>query len=190
MNIDLNTSAPLFEMTDVYGRNIGLSDYRGKKVFLGFFRHAGCPFCNLRMHTLANVWEELKKEGLEMIFFFESNSRVLLRSSFHQEVSPIPLISDPNKLWYDAYGLEESAMKSALGHISSFVKSAIQAKLKGLPMHLMADGESINTMPTEFLLDENLVIRKLHYSQRLSDRLNVDDIYHFVRASSHATVAP
>lgn len=179
MNIDVNASAPLFNLKDIFGRNIDLKTYEGKKVFLGFFRHAGCPFCNLRVHALTKVHEDLKAKGLEMIFFFESKASVLLRSSFHQEVSPIPLISDPEKQWYDAYGLESSGFKSAMSHITSFAKTAIQAKVKGLPMHMMADGESISTMPAEFLIDEKLVIRKLHYSQRLDDRLSLEEIHAF-----------
>ncbi|MEK6480348.1 redoxin domain-containing protein [Catalinimonas sp. 4WD22] len=188
MNLDVNVSAPLIQSEDIFGRKIDLNTYKGKKVFIGFFRHAGCPFCNLRVHTLTKAHEELKALGLEMIFFFESSKSVLLRSTFHQEVSPIPLISDPEKTYYNAYGLENSAQKAAIGHIRSFVKSAIQAKMKGLPMHMMADGESIRTMPAEFLLDENLIIRKLHYSQGLSDRMSLDDIYAFAKQQNARAV--
>lgn len=188
MNVNINTSAPLFRLKDIFGREIDLKSYAGKKVFLGFFRHAGCPFCNLRVHTLTKAHEELRSKGLEMIFFFESKESVLLRSTFHQEVSPIPLISDPEKTWYDAYGLESSGFKSAMGHITSFAKTAIQAKLKGLPMHMMADGESIHTMPAEFLIDEKLVIRKLHYSQRLTDRFALKEIYDFAEQKKLSTL--
>ncbi len=162
-------------------RTIDLEAYRGRKVLVAFFRHAGCPFCNLRVHHLLKVHEELKQQGLEMIFFFELKQAVLLRSMFHKEISPIPLISDPDKVHYNAYGLEESGPKAARGHAVSFVSTAIQAKLKGLPMHTMADGESIKTMPAEFLLDENGVIRELHYSQKLTDRLNMDLLHAFAR---------
>lgn len=186
MTLELNNAAPVFDMKDIYGRQINLEAYRGKKVFIGFFRHAGCPFCNLRVHKLTNMHQELKANGLEMIFFFESKEKILLRSTFHQEVSPIPLISDPEKEWYDAFGIEDSSKKSTVGHITSFARSAIQAKLKGLPMHLMADGESYGTMPAEFLLDENLIIRKLHYSQKLSDRLELEDLMEFARQKQMA----
>ena len=188
MNLDINTSAPLFRLKDIFGREINLRDYEGKKVFLGFFRHAGCPFCNLRVHTLTKAHEDLKAKGLEMIFFFESKASVLLRSTFHQEVSPIPLISDPEKIWYDAYGLENSGLKSAIGHVTSFARTAIWAKLKGLPMHMMADGESISTMPAEFLMDEQLVIRKLYYSQKLTDRFALEEIYAFAEQEKPAVV--
>lgn len=116
---------------------------------------------------------------MDMIFFFESNEKVLLSSTFHQEISPIPLISDPDKIWYQTYGIENSALKSAVSHLTSFIQTAVKAKLKGLPMHAMAGGESINTIPAEFLLDENLIIRKVHYSKGLNDRMSIDHIMEF-----------
>lgn len=189
MAISKEVIAPVFNLKDVYGRMIDLEAYRDKKVLIAFFRHAGCPFCNLRVHTLSKVHEELKGQGLEMIFFFESKESVILRSSFHQGVSPIPIISDPAKTWYDAYGLESSGYKSAASHLTSFVQTAFKAKSLGLPMHAMADGESINTMPAEFLLDKGLLVKELHYSQRLNDRMNLNMIRDFVAKGSISIAA-
>lgn len=179
MELKQNVTAPVFVLKDIFGRSIDLNAYRDKKLLIAFFRHAGCPFCNLRVHNLTKAHEELKSKGMEMIFFFESKEAVLLRSIFHKEVSPIPLISDPEKIWYKAYGLENSTAKSTMSHITSFVQTAIKAKRTGVPMHLMADGESFSTMPAEFLLDKNLEIKKLHYSQDLNDRLDIDTIRAF-----------
>jgi len=177
--LDLNVTAPNFELTDIFGRTINLEDYRGKKVFIGFFRHAGCPFCNLRVHFLQKNHLALKAKNLEMIFFFESSSKLLLSSMFHKEVSPIPLIGDPEKIWYATYGVENSALKSAKSHLTSFIQTAIKAKMNKLPIHTMASGESINTIPAEFLLDENQIIRKIHYSKGLNDRMSIEHIYEF-----------
>lgn len=179
MTIERNLIAPVFCLKDVYGRTIDLSRYQDKKVLIAFFRHAGCPFCNLRVHALSKVYEELKEKGLEMIFFFESKEQVVLRSSFHQEVSPIPIISDPEKQWYKAYGLETSLYKSTMSHIETFVQTVIKAKSAGVPVHAMADGESFSTMPAEFLLEEGLIVKELHYSQRLNDRMNLQAIRDF-----------
>lgn len=179
ITLDLNVSAPSFQLTDIFGRTINLQDYKGKRVFIGFFRHAGCPFCNLRVHLLQKHYPELKNKNLEMIFFFESKERVLLPSMFHKEVSPIPLIADPEKVWYQTYGIESSAAKSMKSHLTSFIQTTIKTKMKGLPVHMMADGESINTIPAEFLLDENLVIRKIHYARGLNDRMSIRHIYDF-----------
>jgi len=182
MKLTKNVVAPHFKLKDMYERTIDLADYRDKKVFIGFFRHAGCPFCNIRVHTLKKAQEELKAKGLEMIFFFESKLEVLKMSTFHKEVSPIPLISDPEKKIYAAYGLENSGFKSAVSHLTSFVQTAFKASKLGVPIHLMADGESISTMPAEFLLDKGLIVKEIHYSERLNDRMNLNTIRSFAAA--------
>jgi peroxiredoxin len=184
MKLESNLTAPVFALKDIFGRMIDLNAYKDKRIFIGFFRHAGCPFCNLRVHALTKVHEELKAKGLEMIFFFESKENVLLRSIFHKEVSPIPLISDPEKKWYDAYGLESSGYKSAVSHITSFVQTAFKARKAGVPIHMMADGESINTIPAEFLIDKGLIIKKVHYSQGLNDRISLDIVKGFAENGS------
>lgn len=179
MTVQKNVVAPTFKLKDIFGRMIDLQDYRDKKVLIAFFRHAGCPFCNLRVHALSKTHEELKSKGLEMIFFFESKEKVILRSSFHLGVSPIPIISDPEKEWYNKYGLEPSALKSAVSHMTSFARAVLNAKAAGVPVHMTKSGESLSTIPAEFLLDKGLVIKKLHYSERLDDRLELSEIKAF-----------
>lgn len=185
MKLQVDVTAPLFKLNDIFDREIDLSSYKEKRIFIGFFRHAGCPFCNLRVHALTKVHEELKAKGMEMIFFFESKKEVLLRSIFHKEVSPIPLIADPQKIQYAAYGLENSATISAKSHLTSFVQTAFKARMAGVPMHTMADGESINTIPAEFLIDKGLIVKKVHYAQGLNDRLSIDLLKEF---AANATV--
>lgn len=75
ITLDLNVKAPDFNLIDVYDRPTSLAQLKGKKVFIAFFRHAGCPFCNLRVHFLQKHHLELKEKGLEMIFFFESSKK-------------------------------------------------------------------------------------------------------------------
>jgi thioredoxin-dependent peroxiredoxin len=178
MKLTTNINAPVFHLKDIYGRMIDLNQYSNRRLFIGFFRHAGCPFCNLRVHALTKVYEQLKDQ-MEMIFFFESKESVLLRSTFHKEVSPIPLIADPEKKWYAAYGIESSGYKSAVSHITSFVQTAFKASAAGVPIHLMSDGESIKTMPAEFLIDKGLVIKDVHYAERLNDRMDISRIKRF-----------
>jgi len=181
MRIEQNVIAPVFNEKDIYDREINLQDYKDRKVLIAFFRHAGCPFCNLRVHYLSKAHESLKAAGLDMIFFFESKAPIILRSTFHRGTSPIPIISDPTKKWYDSYGLESSGTKSAISHMTSFVQTTFKAKSLGLPVHLMASGESISTMPAEFLLDKGLIVKRVHYSERLNDRLEIADIEAFAR---------
>lgn len=183
MKLTTYLQAPIFNIKDVFDRQIKLEDYRGKRTLIGFYRHAGCPFCNMRVHALTKAHPELKELNLEMIFFFESRKEVILRSTFHTEVSPVPIIADPENTWYRAYGIEKSGYKSAVSHLTTFVQTAIKAGRTGVPLHLMAGDESIKTMPAEFLLDENLTIQKLHYSERLNSRMLVDEILAFAKGN-------
>ncbi len=185
MKLELNITAPKFKLPSVFGGEINLEDYKGKKVLIAFFRHAGCPFCNLRVHTLNKHYEDFKNKNLEMIFFFESPATLIQRSTFHKDVLPIPILSDPEKIWYNTYGLEESSRISAMSHLTSIIQSTIKAKMKGLPVYTMAAGESINTIPAEFLLDENLIIRRIHYSTSLTDRMSIKDIQEFAGTSGY-----
>lgn len=178
--VELNVSAPVFNLLDIYDREIDLKQYKGKKIFIGFFRHVGCPFCNLRVHSLFKKYEEYKAQNMEMIFFFESRKEVILRSIFHKEISPIPIIGDPEKIWYKIFGIENSVLKSTTSHLTSFIQTALSAKFKNLPMGLISGNESYSTMPAEFLIDENLIIRKIHYSNSLNDRLSFADIENFI----------
>lgn len=188
MKLNLNVKAPSFDLNDVFDRRINLEDYKGKRTLIGFYRHAGCPFCNLRVHALTKIYPQVKEMNMEMIFFFESKKDVILRSTFHQEVSPVPIISDPENTWYKAYGIEKSGVKSAVSHITTFVQTAIKAGKTGVPMHLMAGDESIKTMPAEFLLDEELIVRKLHYSERLNQRMLTSEIIDFANKRENKEV--
>ena len=179
MRLQQNLPAPLFYLRDIYGRTIDLEQYRNNWILIGFFRHAGCPFCKLRVHALTKVHDEMLGKGLKMIFFFESKSSQLLRSTFHQEVSPIPLISDPEKKLYKAYGLEPSVGKSPISHLTTFVQTAMKASSAGVPIHMMKSGESFSTMPAEFLIREGLIVDSVHYSERLNDRFSVEAIRSF-----------
>lgn len=173
--------APEFQLKDINNRSIVLKEYADQKLLIGFFRHAGCPFCNIRVHNLSKLYEELKPTGFKMIFFFESPVELISMSTFHGELSPIPIISDPEKVWYAKYGLEPSAYKSAVSHLRSFVGTAFEAYRKKLPMHMMKSGESINTIPAEFLIDRGLKIHEVHYSESLTDRMDVGKIRAFAK---------
>ena len=79
----------------------------------------------------------------------------------------------------ETYGIENSAGKSARSHLTQFIQTAVRAKLKGLPMHMPPNEEKLSTMPAEFLLDEEGIIRKVHYSKGLNDRMAIDFIQDF-----------
>jgi thioredoxin-dependent peroxiredoxin len=176
MRLKEGTKAPNFSAIDIYGNSISIEDMAGKKLYLGFFRNVHCPFCNLRVHELTKQRIELEKKGLKMIFLFESNTRQLQMSIFHKEVSPIPLIGDPEKKFYSLYGVESSTLKM----LSTFLKpGTFSAKREGEKFNVPDEKESdvtMNLIPADFLIDENQTIVKAHYGTHLRDHIAIDEI--------------
>jgi kynurenine formamidase len=68
--------------------------------------------------------------------------------------------------------------------VLEFVQTAFKAYRAGVPIHTMADGESINTIPAEFLIDKNLIIKKVRYAKGLNDRISLDVIKQFAENGS------
>jgi peroxiredoxin len=60
------TKAPQFELRDVSGRNVRLSDYKGKVVLINFWA-TWCPPCRAEMPDLIRLQREHAKQGLQII---------------------------------------------------------------------------------------------------------------------------
>lgn len=170
-----------FNVSDAFGKPIKLSSYNGNKVLLSFFRNVHCPFCNLRVHELSKLREQLEDKGLKMIFFFESTPESIQNSVFHQEMSAIPLIGDPEKKIYSQYGIEASALKM----MSTFFTSGVMKGMKeGSKYDVPKEKESHVTqtlIPADFLIDENMIVRKVHYGANVKDHLPTEEIKQFVK---------
>ncbi len=176
MRLKTGQSAPLFSLTDIYDREIDLSSYKNKnkKILISFFRNVACPFCNFRIHQLTKKNEKWK-EKLEMIFFLESKKEVVLRSTFHQDVSPIPIISDEKKMIYQKYGIEKSTLKF-LGTMLSSTHRATFNTAKEMGLAVNSGEKLITTIPADFLLDENLTIIEAYYGNNIGDHLPFEKI--------------
>ena len=58
--------APQFELRDLNGRTVRLSDYRGKVVLINFWA-TWCPPCRAEMPDLVRLQREHGNEGLQII---------------------------------------------------------------------------------------------------------------------------
>jgi thioredoxin-dependent peroxiredoxin len=179
MKLKNNQLAPDFSVTDIYNKPIRLSDLKGRKIHLGFFRNVSCPFCNLRVHQLSKLADRFRENGMEMIYFFESKPEVIRRSSFHQGVSPVPLVGDPERKIYNMYGVDSSVTKMIA---TLFKKDTIKNFNEGKSLNLPVDKESTQSLiPADFLIDESLNIYKSHYGNNLNDHIHIDEITAFAK---------
>jgi len=59
-------SAPNFKLTDLNGKSISLSDYKGKVLFLNFWA-TWCPPCRAEIPDFVEAYAEQKANGLEIL---------------------------------------------------------------------------------------------------------------------------
>ena len=114
-----------------------------------------------------------------MIFFFESSKEHLLKSKYHKEMDAIPIIADTDKKWYDEYGVQTSFNKTLKSVFSSSIKIVYRAIKEKIPFYPAPGKETFSRIPAEFLIDEQGIIKKLHYSNSLTDRMPIKAIVSF-----------
>ena len=79
--IGLDTIAPNFQLKDLAGNTVTLSQYKGKQDVLLFFWTTWCPYCRKGLKALNEKQAQLSKDGVE-ILAIDVNESVDRVSSF------------------------------------------------------------------------------------------------------------
>lgn len=183
MKLRSGQKAPSFEAQDIYDQPISPKKYKGKKFMLSFYRNVACPFCNLRVHKLSKKREAFRAKGLEMVFVFESKPALIKKSIFHQELSPVPIIGDPNHDYYKKYGVEESLLKT-FGSLTrpSLYRDKKEIKAIHIPGNTADEkGTDSKVIPADFLIDENGIIQTAYYGTCINDHVPMEQIEAFLK---------
>lgn len=138
-------------------------------IHLQFRRFAGCPVCNLHMHRFAQGYDRLERAGIRTVAFFHS-SAALMRP--YQGSLPFPTVPDPQRRWYQHFGVERSVF--AVAH-PQVVLSALRGLWSG-HANPLAGGTDQTGLPADFLLDPSGVIVAAHYGKHADDQWSLDEL--------------
>lgn len=175
MRLNSPEQAKNFNTKDIYGRDIQLSDFKGTKVMLCFFRDAACPFCNFRIYELTHKYKAWKDQGVEVIAVFSSTAEEV-REHVARYPRPFRLVSDPNLTIYNQYGVEKSA--SALWKALFFkMPTIIKGILKG---GRPRPNPHVTLVPADFLINEQGIIVDNWYGRNTSDHIPLQRIDEFI----------
>ncbi len=86
---------PSFSHEDLDGSIVTSDSLIGKKMVITFFRFATCPFCNIRLHQLAQMANEWG-DSIQVVAFFESPLETLKKYQDDHHFS-FPLLADPTR---------------------------------------------------------------------------------------------
>jgi len=172
MQMKAGDRSPYFEVLD-YKKVKQSLQKNDKPVLLTFFRHAGCPMCNLRVRELIKAQERLKKYDLKILTVFESPTKSIQRDVGRQN-PPFPIIPDPERKLYKLFGVAISWV----GFVKIFVvrpKHIFEAIFKNgfIPKFL----EATPMMPADFLINKDGTIRMAYYGKDIGDHVPFSDLY-------------
>ena len=126
--------APAFTAKDQNGKEVSLSDYKGKKVVLYFYPKDDTPGCTAQACNLRDNYSVLQKKGLVVLGVSVDSAKSHKKFEEKYEL-PFTLVSDEDKKIVEAYGVWG------------------EKKMWGKPY--------MGTFRETFLIDEHGIIRKI-----------------------------
>jgi len=92
------------ELTTIQSERI-LLPAPGVLTHLQFRRYAGCPICNLHLHSMARRHDEIAAAGIQEIVVFHSAAEDMLP---YQGQLPFAGVADPGRKLYGEFGVTAS----------------------------------------------------------------------------------
>ena len=175
--IEPGTVAEPRELTTIHFGRVRIPDSRAL-VHLQFRRFAGCPVCDLHLHSVAQRHSELEAASVLEIVVFHSSADDLLRFA---ENLPFAVVADPGKSLYREFGVEYSI--SALANPRAWIPilrgvfrsfHAIVRNRQRVPSMNPAGGRF--GLPADFLIAPNGQVLACKYGSHAYDQWSVDEV--------------
>lgn len=113
--LEVGAKAPDFTLNDKDGKEVSLSDFRGKKVVLYFYPKDNTPGCTRQACAFAGAYGEFQRRGVEVIGI--SKDSVASHVKFAEKYGlPFVLLSDPQLDAIEKYGVWQE--KKLYGKVS------------------------------------------------------------------------
>ena len=121
--MNIGDMVPQLTGTDENGREVNLSDFKGKKLALYFYPKDSTPGCTAEACSLRDSYEALIARGYEVLGVSVDSERSH-RNFIAKQNLPFHLIADTEKKWVEAFGVwgEKKNVRPHLhGHIPHYL---------------------------------------------------------------------
>jgi peroxiredoxin len=147
-------------------------------VHLQLRRFAGCPVCNLHLHSMAQRHAEIEAAGVRQIVVFHSSAADLRK---YEADLPFATIADPDKHLYREFGVERSVR--AVLHpgvwltVVRAMSKSIWATVRGkAPLAPLAPRGGNFGLPADLLIAPDGRVVATHYGRHAYDQWSVDEL--------------
>lgn len=167
-----------FTATTIDGKTFTLSDLKGKKIFLSFYRNGACALCNLRVHEISLRQKEFDNAGITIVAVFESSVADMKPYVGKQKLS-FTLLADPEGKLYEKYGVRNSPeviQRVMTNHSAdAAIKRADEAGYK----LTQQEGSNFFRLPADVLINKDFNIVKIHHCDQLINHFPIDEVLAF-----------
>ncbi|MGW2018895.1 peroxiredoxin-like family protein [Streptomyces sp. NPDC001927] len=170
---------PVSTLDPVLGPPVAVPDPDPERlVHLQFRRFAGCPICHLHLRSFVRRYEEIEAAGIREVVVFHSPPEELHP---HLDGLPFPVVADPGKRLYEAFGVEFSPRSlfspRALAPVARAIALGTGDILRGRqrPPRLRPRGGRFG-LPADFLIDADGRVAAVNYGVHADDQWPLDEL--------------
>lgn len=194
----IGSAVPDFTLTSVDGEVHKLSEFRGSKVLLCFYRFVYCPFCAYSIAKLVGNYKKLAwASRLKVVMVFRTNIDYL-RKGLTEDDAPIPRLTRTNCYPFlaladtdgnvgKAFGVES---KGLMGHVYDLGRDlrTLRGAYGGICNFVSATGlseefsfrEAPFMLPSELLVDEEGVLVDVLRAESSIESMTLDRVTQFL----------
>ena len=104
VTLEVGSSAPDFKLQSLDGGWVQLSELRGNKVLMIFYRGHWCPFCVGHLQDIQSLLPELEKRGYQVLAISPEDATDMQKIADRMD-RPYRFLSDINLKVTDLYGI-------------------------------------------------------------------------------------
>ncbi len=181
--VGVSDQFPKLTLTTINDETVVIPDPGNGLTHLQFRRFAGCPICNLHLHSISTRLDEIRAAGIREVVVFHSTRAELQK---YQDDMPFSVIGDPDKNLYRRFGVEASAKailkpgawRALPGGWRQAVRTAITKRRAPLP----ATPTNGNLgLPADLLIAGDGRVIAVNYGTHAYDQWSVDDLVTIAR---------
>mmetsp|Transcript_9059 Transcript_9059/g.13366 ORF Transcript_9059/g.13366 Transcript_9059/m.13366 type:complete len:209 (-) Transcript_9059:22-648(-) len=188
MSVSIGDPAPDFSLDDIDGIPTTLTEHRGRKVMLSFYRSADCPFCNYAIDVLQGNHKKLAwAANLDVIIIFQSTTEAIDNFIFKSRRTtknryPFTVLADPDQMAFKKYRVTEQSQGTFRDLLREYKETREYNKyIKKYSLQNEIDKQTYQyLLPTDFLIDENGIIVDCFRSNALTKHIPMRRIKHFL----------
>lgn len=176
MKISKGDKIDEISLPKIDGTVFNLSETRGKKVLLTFYRIAGCSFCNLRLNEFKRRFDEFGNNFTHVAIFHSPKDNLESYMRKHGEI-PFTVLADEEFKYYKKYEIERSLTKTLAAMLFKAHK-IIPALVKGyIPLSIKG---YFDIAVTDILINEEGIVDQVYYAKKdIADHFSFDKVKDF-----------